>query len=85
MDAQGSVAAFANPAGYLRQIVTVRHAENLVFIGKPTTEFTWFAGYAWTVAQCAGCGVHVGWSYDAAGGASPARFYGLLTEAIEER
>jgi hypothetical protein len=24
-------------------------------------DFTWFAGYAWAVAQCGRCGMHLGW------------------------
>ena len=85
MDPRGPVAAFANPAGFLRRIVTVRVAESLTFAGDPTTNFTWFPGYAWTVALCATCGGHLGWRYDAVSGATPLRFYGLVTEAVHER
>jgi hypothetical protein len=30
---------------------------------EASTLFTWFEGYAWQVASCAGCGTHLGWRF----------------------
>ena len=69
-----------NPAGYLHEIITVHEARHLVVTGQPTAEATWFVGYTWDIAVCAGCGAHVGWLFE--GARSPPRFYGLRTAAI---
>ncbi len=79
----GAVQVFPNPSGWLRKIFTVRTAENLVAASAPTTDFTWFAGYAWTIVVCAGCGSHLGWQYDDVAAQTLARFYGLLVAEIE--
>ncbi len=74
---------FANPAGLLLEIVTARQAHNVQVIGPPTTEFTWYQGYAWEVAYCASCHSHVGWAFGAVdGGHEPASFFGLLKGSI---
>ena len=42
---------FANPHGMVFEIV--RLSEALVTVwGEPTTDATWFSGYAWRVALC---------------------------------
>ncbi|AMD91922.1 hypothetical protein [Desulfomicrobium orale] len=33
------------------------------FEGEFTEAFTWFPGYAWRFALCAGCGTHLGWEF----------------------
>ena len=76
---------FVNPHGIVHEVVTVRRARNVEVSGGPTTEFTWYPGYAWEIAWCAGCGAHVGWSFTAVAGGEPARFWGLRREAIVER
>lgn len=79
----GAVQVFPNPSGWLRKIVTVRWAENLVPVSRPTTDFTWFAGYAWTIVTCAGCAAHLGWLYEDVANQSIASFYGLLVAEVE--
>jgi len=76
---------FPNPYGHMRVILTAKHARSVEPAGDPTTEFTWFAGYAWTVLSCANCRAHLGWVYDAVGADQPARFYGLLKEALTSK
>lgn len=82
-----AVQLFTNPGGLVCQVLTLSRASGLVFVGPATTEYTWFAGYAWRVALCAHCMRHLGWRYEAvAAGASPLDFFGLLVTAIiEER
>lgn len=45
----------------MHDIVTVASATNTELNGGASTEFTWFPGYAWTIALCAACKAHVGW------------------------
>ena len=69
----------------MKKILTLRAAHDLAFAGEPTTAFTWFAGYAWTVAACGRCGAHLGWRYGRGRGRRPRRFYGLLVTAVTEQ
>jgi hypothetical protein len=88
MRAQTVEQVFPNPYGHMRVILTAKEARSVIAEGEGTTEFTWFAGYAWRVLYCASCRAHLGWLFEAAGaddGDSPARFYGLLREALVER
>lgn len=82
--ASGAVQVFPNPLGQMRKIWTLRTAHGLALVGEPTQEFTWFDGYAWTVAVCGQCRAHLGWQFDAVRASTPDRFYGLLVEALRE-
>lgn len=73
-----------NPHGILHEVMTVRSARNLVVAGPPTSEFTWYPGYAWEIAWCAACAEHVGWSFTATGESEPSRFWALRRDAIRE-
>jgi hypothetical protein len=76
---------FANPHGVVFELLLLRRAQALRLIGSATQEFTWFQGYAWRVALCEGCGIHLGWRFEAVQGASPALFFGLLRRELVER
>jgi hypothetical protein len=78
---------FANPGGLVFELVLLRTARGLALVGPMTLEHTWFAGYAWRVALCAGCATHLGWRYQAVEpDRSPGVFLGLLrAELIETR
>ena len=77
---------FANPEGMVFELVTASRAEGLTFVGPSVSEFSWFAGYAWRVALCAGCMSHLGWRYEACfSGVTPAVFFGLRRAALVER
>jgi hypothetical protein len=52
---------FANPQGLVFEIGCFQTADGCAHIGELTAEFTWFAGYQWQIALCAGCLTHVGW------------------------
>lgn len=76
---------FANPQGRLYELIAVRDASGMHVLGSPTTEATWFAGYAWRVAICATCLNHLGWNYSAAAsGVTPVSFYGLIRAELIE-
>lgn len=49
--------------------------------GRPSTQYSWFPGYAWTIAVCSACGEHLGWRFTSST-KSPAAFYGLVRSAI---
>jgi hypothetical protein len=79
------VQVFTNPHGRVFPVLTLKHAESLVFVGPPSLEYTWFSGYAWQVALCARCVNHLGWRFEAAAGGTPPIFFGLLrAELVEE-
>jgi hypothetical protein len=72
---------FANPAGRVFEILTVREAAIRPW-GEPTQEHTWFPGFAWRVGLCAACQAHLGWRFDPV--AEGPAFFGLITTEIEE-
>ncbi|WP_456473291.1 cereblon family protein [Desulfolithobacter sp.] len=55
--------AFFNPAGIAFEIRCFRQAPGCLVSGQPTSEFTWFGGYTWQLAICAGCRCHLGWFF----------------------
>ena len=72
----------ANPYGLLFEVGCFARAAGCQVTGAPTTEFTWFPGYAWSIALCANCANHLGWHYT---GQPPSDFYGLiLSHLVEE-
>ncbi|MCF8085753.1 MAG: hypothetical protein K9J48_02555 [Desulfohalobiaceae bacterium] len=72
----------ANPYGLLFEVGCFARAVGCQSTGTPTTEFTWFPGYAWSIALCSSCANHLGWYYM---GRPPSEFYGLiLSHLIEE-
>lgn len=43
-----------------------------------------FCRYAWTIAECAQCGNHLGWRFTAVKrGLSPSKFWGLTRKALK--
>jgi cereblon len=86
MRATTPIQAFPNPAGILYEILTLGDAHNLIFVGPPTTEFTWFTGYAWDVAHCAACTSHLGWRYlQVSPSPETPCFFGLLRAQVVSR
>lgn len=71
-----------NPAGMVFRLWCFADALGLRPVGVPSVAFTWFRGYAWSVALCGDCGTHLGWRYD--GSAQPSRFYGLIKDRLTE-
>ncbi|XP_015496659.1 protein cereblon isoform X3 [Parus major] len=82
----GPMAAYVNPHGYIHETLTVYKACNLSLSGRPSTEHSWFPGYAWTIAQCRICGSHMGWKFTATRKElSPPKFWGLTRSALLPR
>jgi hypothetical protein len=63
-----------NPHGASFHIGCFRGASGCSVVGPPSTEHTWFAGCAWRIGMCVGCGAHLGWRFD---GVSEV-FFGLI-------
>ena len=68
-----------NPGGFVYRFGCFQDAPGCAVAGEPTSEATWFAGYAWRYALCRGCGVHLGWRFEGPGG-----FFGLVLERLVE-
>ena len=69
---------FTNPAGYVFRVGCFRRAPGCAQAGEFTQEYSWFSGYAWRYALCAGCRVHLGWVF---GGPEPG-FFGLILDRL---
>lgn len=78
--AGGHTHVFTNPGGFTYELVLYAYADCIPY-GHATTDYTWFAGYAWQLALCANCREHLGWRYR---GAGKAAFYGLIRERLLE-
>ena len=70
---------FANPHGIVFEIGCFKNVQGCGYIGSPSTEFTWFSGYAWRVGFCTMCLTHLGWVFIAASGDS---FHGLILDRL---
>lgn len=67
-----------NPHGFRFHIGCFRRAPGCASVGPATTEHTWFAGYAWRIAQCGQCHTHLGWHYTA----ESHSFFGLILDRL---
>ncbi|XP_074286975.1 uncharacterized protein LOC141612156 [Silene latifolia] len=65
MSNEGPLGTYVNPYGCVHETVTLHKANGLALIGRPSTESSWFPGYAWTIANCANCERHMGWLFTA--------------------
>lgn len=72
---------FANPHGVVFQIRCFQSARGVGHVGPRTDEFSWFAGYSWTVVVCITCLTHLGWRFSLKSGSG---FYGLIIDRLIE-
>ena len=68
---------FENPGGFQFTLGLFREARCSV-TGPASADFTWFAGYRWQIALCAGCAQQLGWSFTGGEGS----FYGLILDRL---
>lgn len=68
-----------NPDGLLFHIGCFRNAPGCTDQGGPTTEFTWFAGFAWNYALCNACSTLLGWKFQ---GSDAPSFFGLILNRL---
>lgn len=86
MSKEGPQGAFVNPGGHVHETLTLHRAKNLRLVGRPSTEYSWFPGYAWTIVECNGCWNHIGWKFTASSSRlAPEKFYGFSRKSIEAR
>lgn len=84
MSQQGPQGAYVNPHGYVHEMITVRKASGVYLNGRPSVQYSWFPGFAWTIVRCRGCHCHLGWKFTAADkGLLPKKFWGLCRAAIK--
>lgn len=69
---------FTNPEGYSFEIRLFDTA-TCVRRGIATSDYTWFAGYAWQLALCSNCMLQLGWAYSRD---SVPGFYGLIADRL---
>lgn len=84
--AKGNVNAnYCNPAGYIHETLTVHKTlENSTrLVDRPSSEFSWFPGYAWQIAVCITCSSHIGWKFLALNkNLKPKAFFGLSCKSL---
>lgn len=85
--AKGNVNAnYCNPAGYIHETLTVHKTideEVLRIVDRPSSEFSWFPGYAWQIAVCGVCSAHIGWKFTAlTKHLKPKSFFGLSCKSL---
>lgn len=68
---------FSNPDGLQFHIITFSQARGCAQSGRPTLEYTWFAGHAWSYCHCGECRQHLGWYYK-----GQHEFVGLIKDRI---
>jgi len=86
MSKEGPQGAFVNPNGHVHETLTLYKAKNLRLVGQPSTEYSWFPGYAWTITECLGCWNHIGWKFTATNTKlKPEKFYGFSRRSIESK
>lgn len=73
----------ANPAGLVFRVDCYKEAPGAAAAGAPSTDFTWFRGYAWQVAECRACTIQLGWQFT--GDTAPAVFFGLIRPRLADR
>lgn len=66
-----------NPFGFVFHFGCFAQADGCAVDGPLTAEETWFPGYAWRIAHCGACGVHLGWAFQGEGA-----FFGLLLDRL---
>ena len=75
---------FINPVPLKFSIELFAYAPGLQLASGFTDEFSWFAGYEWSIGVCSGCRTHLGWRFQRIGPpgpigiTEPAGFDGLL-------
>ncbi|KAM2969555.1 hypothetical protein FF2_016641 [Malus domestica] len=85
MSSEGPLGAYVNPGGHVHEIMTFYKANGLALIGPPTSEYSWFPGYAWTITNCAGCETHMGWLFTATKkNLKPKYFWGIRSSQVSD-
>ncbi|KAL3844200.1 hypothetical protein ACJIZ3_001603 [Penstemon smallii] len=85
MSSDGPLGAFANPHGFVHEVMTIYRAEGIAVTGPPVKEFSWFPGYAWSVGECITCGAQMGWYFSATKRKlRPQAFWGIRSSQVTD-
>ncbi|GAB4854332.1 hypothetical protein Ancab_022919 [Ancistrocladus abbreviatus] len=85
MSSEGPLGAYVNPHGFVHEIMTLYKANGLALLGQPVKEYSWFPGYAWTIANCATCGTQMGWMFTATNKKlKPKSFWGIRCSQVAD-
>ncbi|XP_046400322.1 protein cereblon [Ischnura elegans] len=87
MSVAGPQGTYVNPGGYVHEALTLSKAKGLkVVTHPPSTEHSWFPGYAWSIVECSRCTQHMGWLFTVAPGANqqlrPHQFWGICRKSL---
>uniref|UniRef100_A0A6N2L0A8 Protein cereblon n=1 Tax=Salix viminalis TaxID=40686 RepID=A0A6N2L0A8_SALVM len=83
MSTEGPLGAYVNSHGYVHEIMTLQKANGLALIGQAIVEYSWFPGYAWTIAECASCETQMGWLFTATKKKlKPQSFWGIRSSQV---
>ncbi|XP_012226592.1 protein cereblon isoform X1 [Linepithema humile] len=87
MNREGPQGTYVNPGGVIHETITFYHVQGVMLSDTPpSTEYSWFPGYAWTIAICKGCLHHVGWKFTATeSDLRPKAFWGLTRRSLKNR
>ncbi len=55
--------AQVNPHGFIHEVITVHHVQNIFITGEPEPADSWFPGFCWRYLICGECTEFLGWSY----------------------
>lgn len=72
---------FFNPHGHVFEIGCFARAPGALSASPSSSDFSWFPGFAWQVAACAACRVHLGWHFQ---GERNSGFFGLILDRLSE-
>ncbi|CAI9773126.1 unnamed protein product [Fraxinus pennsylvanica] len=85
MSSEGPLGAYANEHGFVHEVTTLLKTNGLAIKGIPTKEYSWFPGYAWSIADCATCEMHMGWLFTATRKKlKPRSFWGIKSSQIAD-
>lgn len=85
MSSEGPLGAYVNPQGYVHEIITLYEANSLLLSGGPVKEYSWFPGYAWTIADCGTCESQMGWLFTATNKKlKPRSFWGIRCSQVAD-
>jgi hypothetical protein len=65
---------FFNPAGIVYELGCFHRAPGCLIGEEISADFTWFAGYVWSLALCGSCLAHLGWCFSS----DSTSFFGLI-------
>ncbi|GFQ07011.1 protein cereblon [Phtheirospermum japonicum] len=85
MSGDGPLGAYANPYGFVHEVMTLMKTDGIAVSGPPVKEFSWFPGYAWSLAECITCGTQLGWHFSASSKKlRPQAFWGIRSSQVAD-